>query len=52
MELNSQDLVQKANASVTRFTRTTESEHCHAVEHLWVRTLTISNAQRTLNCVY
>ncbi|KAI9057422.1 hypothetical protein FKP32DRAFT_1661126 [Trametes sanguinea] len=29
------DLIENANISVTRFTRTTEKQHCDAVSHLW-----------------
>ncbi|KAL7282709.1 hypothetical protein ACG7TL_004183 [Trametes sanguinea] len=28
-------LIEKANVGVTRFTRTTEKQHCDAVSHLW-----------------
>ncbi|KAH8096607.1 tRNA synthetases class I (M)-domain-containing protein [Cristinia sonorae] len=35
LSVHFRELVKKANVNVTRFTRTSEEEHCNAVHHLW-----------------
>ncbi|TCD62957.1 methionyl-tRNA synthetase [Steccherinum ochraceum] len=35
LSIHFRELIRKADVNVTRFTRTTEKEHCEAVGHLW-----------------
>ncbi|KAI8982782.1 tRNA synthetases class I (M)-domain-containing protein [Trametes punicea] len=35
LSVHFRNLIEKANVSCTRFTRTTEEQHCDAVSHLW-----------------